>query len=676
MNNAAVALLVAVGKTYLPPIFSMMLRLLDSNRFLFMEVLSMFTAYEKAVLTLFRAVPRTGKNSVQPDNEKNAANGIYITPEAMAACPSLQNIDSHKFLWEKFGYDMWAMNQGFYKNFHEVQEASPKQWLIHQILHYMSVYLQNGDMTTAEKVDSNLVFIPQTELNLPDGEPIKLTVIDVIEDKEIKNRVRKAIMSGMALSQETLDCVVVIMRELDMLSLDLATIPNKELRVRLYDQLDQIPVIAQEFLRLLLFKATGNSLLIKSQSVIRHIRLLRGYKKLDWTADLFQQFVNQNGIEPLAAEFLRYKKLWLAFKGDATVSRIINKARKYSERCKYVKNIGLLERITWDDSVKTDEVIAELSKVSFYKRVVLANCLLYRQNNPESALYLIRNGTAFARELKAPPQFTAKHEEILEAVIANIVEDVKMKLGGKVFYIPDTVEYAMPTSEKHFVGGVPFYSALNLDKNVVIGIHWENLPSERVDLDLHYVSGKYYVGWNTQQSRLDEVIFSGDMTDAPKDKGGATEAFFVRDTVQEDWAAVYLNCYTYNHQPVPYKFVVGNVGPEYINHDYLINCHKMVLNINNSIDRGEDFLGFLAADEIGTKTFYFMNASFGVSIVACDDEKGKNAIKAMTTQVTTVLKLRDVLNMAGATVVNELSDAVDVDLSLDKVSKDTFINLL
>lgn len=62
--------------------------------------------------------------------------------------------------------------------------------------------------------------------------------------------------------------------------------------------------------------------------------------------------------------------------------------------------------------------------------------------------------------------------------------------------------------------------------------------------------------------------------------------------------------------------------------------------------------------------------------MACDDEKGKNAIKAMTTQVTTVLKLKDVLNMAGATVVNELSEEVDVDLSLDKVTKDTFINLL
>ena len=63
MNIITAALLVAVGKTYLPPIFSMMVRLLDSNRFLFMEVLSMFTAYEKAVLTLFRAVPRTGKGS-------------------------------------------------------------------------------------------------------------------------------------------------------------------------------------------------------------------------------------------------------------------------------------------------------------------------------------------------------------------------------------------------------------------------------------------------------------------------------------------------------------------------------------------------------------------------------------------------------------------------------------
>lgn len=62
--------------------------------------------------------------------------------------------------------------------------------------------------------------------------------------------------------------------------------------------------------------------------------------------------------------------------------------------------------------------------------------------------------------------------------------------------------------------------------------------------------------------------------------------------------------------------------------------------------------------------------------MACDDEKGKNAIKAMTTQVTTVLKLKDVLNMAGATVVSELSEEVDVDLSIDKVTKDTFINLL
>ena len=60
----------------------------------------------------------------------------------------------------------------------------------------------------------------------------------------------------------------------------------------------------------------------------------------------------------------------------------------------------------------------------------------------------------------------------------------------------------MPTSEKHFVGDVLFYSALKLGKDVVIGIHWENLPSERVDLDLHYVLGQYYAGWNTWSSGL------------------------------------------------------------------------------------------------------------------------------------------------------------------------------
>ena len=71
-----------------------------------------------------------------------------------------------------------------------------------------------------------------------------------------------------------------------------------------------------------------------------------------------------------------------------------------------------------------------------------------------------------------------------------------------------------------------------------------------------------------------------------------------------------------------------------------------------------------------------MTAGFGNSIVACDDDKGRQAVKAMETQVASVLKLRDVLSMAGARVVNELSEMVDVDLSLDKVTRETFINLL
>ena len=637
----------------------------------------MFSKYEQAVITLFRAVPSVDSNDNRIgtiSNAENVKHGIFITERAAKACSKLRERDSQMFLWDKLGYDMLAMNRGFYQSFHEVREISDEKLLVDQLLHYLTVYLQHGDMTNGAKVDNSIVFVPATKLQVPEGNPIKLTVIDIIAQDDIIKRTKSMINSGMALSQIVLQCIAVIIKETGM-DIEIKNVPNKELRIYLYDMLGKIPPTAQEFLRLLIFNVTGSTLLIKSQDVIKRIReKIKDGKQGLYTA-MFHSFVAENGIEALAAEFLRYKKLWLSFKKDSVeLAHLLNRSRKLADKYKYVKKTGILERITWDDTIKTAEIIKEIPKVTIYKRISLVNSLLYREQQPKAFMYLIRNGKAYAKSTAKEEGLTIGQKQILNLLLESIIKDIKDNVEGKKFYIPADVEYAMPVSEKRFIGGVPFYSSLKLSPNGVMGIHWGNLPNERVDLDFHYVSQNYHVGWNTQFDRKKEIIFSGDMTDAPREKGGATEAIFLSEKLKNDWAAVMINCYTYNLNPVPYKFVLGEADTNQLSKDYLLNCHTIAISINNKIEREEDFLGFVYADAQGEKTFYFMTTSFGSEIVADYGKKEFVALEAVRNTLESCLKLRDVLAKAGGILVDSVEEA-DVDLSLDKVTKDTFVNL-
>lgn len=106
----------------------------------------------------------------------------------------------------------------------------------------------------------------------------------------------------------------------------------------------------------------------------------------------------------------------------------------------------------------------------------------------------------------------------------------------------------------------------------------------------------------------------------------------------------------------------------------MLNCHTMAISINQKIEREEDFLGFIHADAQGEKTFYFMTTGFGSGIVARYGKEEHIALEAVRATVGSCLKLRAVLAQAGGILVDSVAEA-DVDLSLDKVTKDTFVNL-
>ena len=142
-----------------------------------------------ATLRLFHAVPLQelpqSSKARKPDNAAHLRHGFFLTERAVASCPYIETRDVLTYIEKRFGYDAVSMNRGLHKNFHEVADASTDELFIQQVLHYFSVYLQNGDMTDNRPIDESLVYAPSSTLHLPaDAKPIRFVVIDAIPVEE------------------------------------------------------------------------------------------------------------------------------------------------------------------------------------------------------------------------------------------------------------------------------------------------------------------------------------------------------------------------------------------------------------------------------------------------------------------------------------------------------------
>lgn len=646
---------------------------------------SIATNFDIAVAKLFKGVAPTKKTQKPFETGQSQAlrHGVYITDEAVPfISPTVVDV-----VIESFGYDLMKLNKGgLHKSFKSVDNMSVEEMFIHQTLHYMSVFMQTDSEWSTNSVNSSLVYIPSEKLALPKGEPVSFTIISVLSDMEIINRAKKLMSSGMALTAETQEHLLAIVRRYEK-EFSLDDTNNKEFRVRLMDTFGMMPKRAGEFLRYLVYKKTGNTLIMNTRQMIGVVR-----ENESWNSETaFKAFVRQNGVGAIAEQFNRFKDFWLAFKKDGKfVSRVINKARKLSVTMNKPMVVGVLDRIG-DKDITLDEVKKELKKVSLFKKVSVANSMRRRAEKPVASMFTVRNGRSFARAEENTAEFmTQERSAILGVIMNSIVEEIRPTVEGKKIYIPDDVDYAFPTSEKMFVGNVPFMSTLNLDKDAIVGVHWENLPKDkyidgcRVDLDLHYVSANNHVGWyNGFGARLNEdgeyieksmILHSGDMVDAPP-PNGATEALYVPEEVNDDFASINLNMYTYFKEHVPFTLFAGKADREHLTRDYLVGAHNLCVNVNGlEMVSSQESIGFLESSEDGKKLHFFKSSS-GTSIISSYHEHSKNMIEAVKSMLRTRLSLKEVLALAGAVFTldeNVEDDVWDVDLSLDKLTSDSF----
>lgn len=557
--------------------------------------------------------------------------GFMIEPDAVWA---KKEITSYYKREKLNGNDL---NKTFHKSWQKIKYSTRFQLLIEQINHYISTYGSNFQ---------NEIYIPNEVLNVPD---LKLTfkVIKAYSNEEMQNKCLDLLKSGIALKEETIDDVLHILHnELEYDFTGKENIRNKEAIIKIADRYDIYPENPVEFFRYVIYKTTRTTLLIKSDDLIDEIK----QSKFNPTY-LFEKFE----LEKLAEIFNRFKPLFLAFKNKApkTINKISKLSKVYhqplvSNPLNNATNI-LLENsdLHWLENATPFALFKALS--ACYSRMYGQDTFVYR----------IRNGKSWTKK-----NTSTSVNELNYDFILNYLKS-KYNLSGKKMYFPKDVEFALPTSEKMFVGNIPtgtrFYG-----ERLAIGIYWEN-DWGAYDLDLSGLNIAGKIGWNASYNQNEgQLMYSGDMTSAPK---GAVEYLYANRGFVAP--TLVMNNVFSGSSDCGYKIVIGK--GDAISYDYMMNPNNLFAEAKCNSVQKQTILGILLPKE-GRQCFVLLNFGAGHSHVSGSSEVSAMATQALYQQWYEPISFNKLVEELGATVTSE-KDESDYNFSMESLEKDSFMRL-
>lgn len=621
---------------------------------------------------------------------------------------------------DMYGKDGEKWNQTFHKDFEIVKNAPIEDLIAQQMIHYITTY----GFESLGMYDSDLVYIPREKLEIPelDLENIEFITIKPLTSDELTEKLMTLVTSGIGLSEQTVEDVKVLSNFIDKNRFD--EVSNREIKTYLYDKYNIMPKNPDDFLRYMLFKLTGNTLKIQSVDMIYQVRRSDKNKALKM---LESYLTDDNSYKKLSSIFLRNKQLFLALKvkkedtgySDIKVgmNRIINKLRKMSVYNHKPLPKNILDNLTNKDiSVNYDDLVKELDKITIFREMRILNGIRYRLFGNDNIVYRIRNGKSYVSTLPGKTfEYISRLEVLNNFIMSHLISRLSDKVKGKTIYIPENVIYAVPTSEKQFFGDIPEGSYIEVPRNdnIVYGVHWKNIKDgkpirrfygeeilpqgeERVDLDLKQMNKSDVFGWDASyRSSKSDILFSGDITNAQL-PDGATELFYVGQNVGNVAFLVTLNMFTNNSQDVPFEFVIANAThrPENVSR-YALDPNNILYKMDAIIKNMErqKTLGLITISD--TIRFYFNEFSLGNSVATSRrDDITMGAFDYLNTYGKTQLKLNELLKDSGVIIVNEptiktkviknvdgneiseiIDTPVDLDLSLESITKDTIIDL-
>lgn len=571
------------------------------------------------------------------------------------------------------------LNNPFHATWDKVANADYRQLIVEQVLHYLSTYGREVFELGAAPV------VPTESFQFPDNQPLpveSLTIMHVV-NAEVVNDIVEHTLTTVAAPHK--NDMVFYSTYCKNTTLSPEKVKSNELRTLLYTMKDMYPEDEDEFVRYLLYRSIGSTLVIKNKKTIKTIK--NAMKDEEIERFVLTGFQKAN-LSKLARNFLRLKPIYLAFKTPYTAN-YINKIRRladiYHKPMSDLRVANLSNLFYQGEEEKAKKVI---EKMSMRELIKVCNFVIMNQLCQGSVIeaYNIRNGKIHLEEGKNRTEGligAAAMNAMNEALSQELCNRTRCKLAGKIFLIPSYIDYCAPVSEKQFIGNIPYGTKFSFPNIVSLGIFWENYKNKRTDLDLHLTTLSGAFGWNA--SYRDEertVLYSGDMTDATN---GAAEAFYTNYSKLDEPYILSVNNFT-GELDIPFKFICTESRFE-------ASTRKMCppatcpIDISKTIfppidlkfkDTNSQTIGFGRRN-----VFYFYGGELNSGIIP-DHSKYREYMDALYARTSTSMTLRTLLRMAGARVVSEseyeqLTDeekAQVVDLTPNALTRTTLIDLV
>lgn len=483
-------------------------------------------------LRLFKAVVvkdhQTYHNMAEVKRIKDALflRGIFIDEDTLthldvSAMPMDEIVRDADAL---YGVNLMKLNSSFYKTFSEMQSKSDFELFVDQILHYGSTYgeitwLQNhGDIYEPETLDNDTIVELQTKAKA-------FTIIEGITETKLEDKINTLFSSGIALKSEDIADLMKLAAHYT-LEINPDTVANKEVQAILGATYGVLPRDFDAFMRVVFYKVTGTTLVIKDR-LRKDQFLTMDTLKADAIAQLFIDYRNHYGIKAITENIMRYRKYILYIRKNASdrFNKFFNFILKQSKVDKKPRVKSVMANVV-DSSVTVDMLTKSAENATIFQIVRAINVINERLSvygqDAVPVEYRIRNGYSWITE----KSFNVNSNDLqvkLYTLVAILRAKTNANFKDKVVFAP--VDYKVPTSIKTFVANAtPELTRIHVPGNVKIGVAW----SKDADIDLHArtIEGND-LGWNSSY-RDGGVYYSGDLT-ALNSHGFAAEYMLFED---------------------------------------------------------------------------------------------------------------------------------------------------
>ena len=496
-----------------------------------------------------KSVLKTSKASV--DNTIRALEyGIFIKDLKPITDEQL------RLLIDVYGLTELQLKSSFYKTWQEHDNRGELGRFVDQMLHYIGTYCFG-------------VCLEPNDVELTEDDRVMkhFITIEVLEKKEIVNKLTNLFESGIALESQDIDAAIAAFIDYGLTNVNLK---NKEMMIRLARDYGVMPKDASYVIRIMYDIATNGTQYIKSRRALRAVEFALkqgdsryyGFEQFEQKRkELLRQLSNvlvsavaQYGVEELGKTFRQHKATWLVFRKymDKYDRSLINKIKRASEK-NHIK--GHTETYaTMGEKAFTKFV----KNATIYQLVTIINYFNRLETETDYELYRVRNGLPFVKDVSNRKVADCS---MRRAFVENEMrERCATKFADQKWYLPKGLDVKMPTSMKNFVGEYPMYTSYEVDgdnQQLQFGIAWAgDHPHQHVDIDLHAVSANgNHIGWNSRHAS--GMTHSGDMISVNA-FGLAAEYVKINRQVADDVILLNMSVYSSAKQLDKIHVIIGD----------------------------------------------------------------------------------------------------------------------